>query len=235
MPPALPTSAKPSSARRTSASSATGRSSRSSSCLRSARPAARAALPETKVWREADDLPASAVRSVSPITWSHAGQRQADGVGEHLRHDRRGALADLLRAVVEEEMGAVRGVAAQRAAHRRRIGDHGVADAVPHAGDAGAAAQRPSRRRRLGIERLRRRARRHPRRPQRIETFAQADARLEPLPGGRAVAGAQGVAMAELERDRRRTARRARRSAARRAAPPAARRSRGRRRRRCCA
>ena len=38
--------------------------------------AARAALPETKVWRDADDLPASAVRSVSPITCStHASGR----------------------------------------------------------------------------------------------------------------------------------------------------------------
>ena len=164
------------------------------------RPAARAALPETKVWREADDLPASAVQVGVAHHLAHAGQRQADRVGEHLRHDRRGALADLLRPVVEEEMGAVPGVAAQRAAHRRRIGDHRVADAVPHAGDAGTAAKRPSGRCGLGVERVRRCARRRPGRPQRIEAGAQADARLEPLPGRRAVAGAQGVAMAKLER-----------------------------------
>jgi hypothetical protein len=53
---------------------------------------------------------------VSPITWWTAGQGQADRVGEHLRHDRRGALADLLRAVVEEKMRAVR--ASMRSAPR---------------------------------------------------------------------------------------------------------------------
>ena len=36
------------------------------------RPASRAALPETKVWREAEVLPASAVRSVSPTTMRNA-------------------------------------------------------------------------------------------------------------------------------------------------------------------
>ena len=33
-------------------------------------PARSAALPETKVWREAEVLPASSVQSVSPITWA---------------------------------------------------------------------------------------------------------------------------------------------------------------------
>jgi hypothetical protein len=68
-----------------------------------------------------------------------ARQREADGVGEHLRHDRRGALADLLRAVAEEESRPTGRIEAQAAVYRRRVCDHGVADAVPHAGDAGAA------------------------------------------------------------------------------------------------
>ncbi len=86
-------------------------------------------------------------------------------------------LADLLRAVVEEEMGAALGAPAQGAAHRRRIGDDGVADAVPHAGDAGTAAARPTLSRCAFVEGARRLRRRRPGRPQRIEAGPQADAR----------------------------------------------------------
>ena len=78
-----------------------------------------AALPETKVWREAEVLPASAVRSVSPATRSNCVDRQAERIGGDLGHDRVAALADIDRAVVEAS--ACR-PAASADPHGRRVG-----------------------------------------------------------------------------------------------------------------
>ena len=94
----------------------------------------------------------------------------------------------------------------QAAAHRRRVRDHGVADAVPHAGDAGAAAARrcraghtsrvsrsarSSRASRIGrscrdgIERCRALLRRLPRRAQR-RRFGRGQAASRRAAGGSA-------------------------------------------------
>src|SRR6185295_16831666 len=78
----------------------------------------------------------------------------------------------------------------------RRIGDHGVADPVPHARDAGAAPLRPLR----GVERDRRFAGRSPGGPQRVEARPQPSARLQHLPRRGRVAGGECIAVAKLER-----------------------------------
>ena len=116
---------------------------------RSASPASFAALPLTKVWREALVFPASRVRSVSPATRSTSRHRHAERVGGDLQHDRVRSLADIDRAGEQHRAP----VAADAHHHLGGIGQAGVADAVPHAGDAGAAPRRAARRRieRLGV------------------------------------------------------------------------------------
>ena len=84
---------------------------------RSASPASRAALPETNVWRDADVLPASGVRSVSGAVSASARDRHAERVGGDLRDDGRGALADVGRPR-EQPDGAV----AARSPCRRSTG-----------------------------------------------------------------------------------------------------------------
>ena len=59
-------------------------------------------VPETKVWREAEVLPPSGVRSVSPLT-SRSRHRHAQGVGADLRHDGVGSLADVDGAAEERQ------------------------------------------------------------------------------------------------------------------------------------
>ena len=66
-------------------------------------PASSAALPETKVWREAEVLPASAVRSVSPTTSANAATgRPSASAAICVRMVLR-ALADVDRAAVERQ------------------------------------------------------------------------------------------------------------------------------------
>ena len=62
--------------------------------------------------------------------------RHAEGIGGNLRHDRIGTLTDIDRAVIQHEAAVV----AQSDCHGRWIGDHRIADAVPHTSDAHAAA-----------------------------------------------------------------------------------------------
>ena len=79
-------------------------------------------------------MPASAVRSVSPLTSSRSGWRHAERVGRDLDEHGRGALADVDGAAEQDD------AALARDAHldRRRVGDRGVADAVPHGPDPDA-------------------------------------------------------------------------------------------------
>ena len=59
-------------------------------------------MPDTNVWREADDFPASAVRSVSPLTSSTSATADAERVGRDLDEHRRGTLADVDRAAEQD-------------------------------------------------------------------------------------------------------------------------------------
>ena len=163
-------------------------------------------------------------RSVSPTTCVDAGERQADGVREHLRHDRRGALADLLRAVVEEER-ARRPVAgaARRASstdwRSRCCRCRTTCSAMP-------APRRVERRARRGVERA---APASPRSmPAAARRGTRAGRRSRPAPG-RSASRRRRRAHCDggTRAGRCRSARRARRGAARRAASTAARRSRG--------
>ena len=186
---------------------------------------ARAALPLTKVWREALVLPASRVRSVSPVTSSSVGDRNAERVGGDLRHDRVASPG--------------------RYRPRRRTAPRGRRGVMPTTISDGldrlvlpmpyhmqampdAAPQRAVWRR---VERRRRRPQRVPARPQRVEAFRQRGAVAEHLAGGGGAADAERVAVAELQRVEAELRRPACPSAPRRRSPPAARRSRGRRRR----
>ena len=99
--------------------------------------ASRVALPDTNVWREAEVLPASGVRSVSGPTRSIERDRHAERVGGDLGEDRVRALADVGRAR-EQDDGAV---GADADLDLGRVGQRRVADAVPH----GRRPRRPRR------------------------------------------------------------------------------------------
>ena len=117
--------------------------------------------------------------------------RQPERIGGDLGEHRGRALADVDGAVPEGE----RAVARQRQPHGGRVGEAGVADAVPHAADADAAPRGAG----AGVECGGFCEQSLPARPQRVEARRQSGAGFEHLPGGRRVAGAQRVDMAELE------------------------------------
>ena len=94
---------------------------------RRSRPPGSAALPVTKVWREAEVLPASGVRSVSALTSRNASSGDAERVGADLGDDGIRALADIDRALVQRDAP----VAAEADADGRGIGQRGVAAAIP--------------------------------------------------------------------------------------------------------
>ena len=188
VPPSLPTSAKPSSSRRTSASSAAGRSSRSSSCCRSAVRRAAARCPK----RRSGARPTSCRRRRSGRC-RPSPDAAAPAAGRAASANICGMIVCepwpmSTRAVVERDERRARRRSAAPTAHRRRVGDHRVADAVPHAGDAGAAARTPCRRR-LGVERAAAAARAAAHAGRSASRHcAQADARVEHAGRWRAVA-----------------------------------------------
>ena len=128
-------------------------------------PASRVAFPETKVWREADVLPASGVRSVSGALRHERADADAQRIRRDLRDDGCRPLPDVHRAR-EQPHGPVRPDAE---VHGRRVGERGVADAVPHRPDADAASDRRARRLRSRARRLRVREQRRPVRGERVE------------------------------------------------------------------
>ena len=160
---------------------------------RSASPASCAALPDTNVWREADVLPASKVRSVSPTTsWNAETGRPS------------ASAAIWVSTVVEPwpmSTAPFQKVSvpsrAERQPHGGRVGEAGVADAVPHAADADAAAPCG---RRAGVERGGIGQQPLPVRPAALRgTRASPALASSTWPVWRRVAGAQRVEVAELE------------------------------------
>ena len=118
--------------------------------------------------------------------------RRAERVGADLRDDGVGALPDVDRALEQREPS----VGLQAEPHRRRIGERGVAAAVPHAGDADAAPQRPCG---GGVESSGGRERFAPARAQRLEARLETHAVGEDLAGDRGVARLQRIEDAKLE------------------------------------
>ena len=118
--------------------------------------------------------------------------RQAQRVGADLHHDRVRSLADVDRTTVQRHAA----IAPQTDAHGRRVGQRGVADAVPHAADADPAAQGAGRA--VGV--LGGGAQCAPARAQCLQAGAQADARLQALAGRRHGARDKSVAPAKLQR-----------------------------------
>ena len=205
-----------SSASATPAVGAAAKPSRSSSWRRRSAPARRAALPETKVWRDADVLPASAVQ----VGVAHHLLERTPAAGRPRRRTICGRIVAVpwpisMRAVVEEEW---RRVALQRSAPRIVDGlaitvlpmpYHMQAMPAPRrSGDPLAAAR--------VVDAARRRAP-PPRRPQRVEAGAQADA----APRASGPVGVASPATSALRwRNSRRVDARARRRARRSAARP---------------
>ena len=116
---------------------------------------------------------------------------ETDRIGGDLHHDGVAALTDVERATVERQGAARR----QADPHARGVRHRGVADSVPHAADADAAAMRTARLVEGGdfLVRL------PPMRPQCFETLREAGGMRERLACRRRIAGAQGVAMPELQ------------------------------------
>ena len=118
--------------------------------------------------------------------------RRAERFGANLRDDGVGALPDVDRALEQREPS----VGLQAEPHRRRIGERGVAAAVPHAGDADAAPQRSCG---GGVERSGGRERLAPARSQRLEARLETHAVGEDLAGDRGVACLQRIEDTKLE------------------------------------
>ena len=136
-------------------------------------------------------MPASAVRSVSPVTRSIAATGYPERVGCDLAEDRVGALADVDRTAVEDQPARAR----QPEPDGRGMGQGGVADAVPHAADANALPLFSL----TVVELLDHAEQLAPARLEGFQAGGEADARLEPLTGRGQVPGAQRVAQAEPE------------------------------------
>ncbi len=135
---------------------------------RSAFAAFSAALPEMKVWREAEVLPASGVIVGIRADQPDVAERHAERIGEDLRDDSVGALADVDRALVQHHAAVARNARLDG----RGVGDRGVAAAIPARGHADAALPVVCCR----VERLRIGQRPRPVRLQRFEAGDDADA-----------------------------------------------------------
>ena len=158
---------------------------------RKARPAFSAALPVTKVWREAEVLPASGRDRRVGALQPECVQRQAERVGADLGDDGVRALADIDGALVQDDVAVGRDADPDG----RRIGQRGVAAAIPAGGDADAALAVSL----ACVEGSGIGERARPMRPQRLEALGDADARLQPLAGDRFGAVPKAVLQAEVE------------------------------------